>query len=84
MGVIRDIDKGGGEVIRVELSEFKGKTYLNIRIWYMDKNTNELRPSQKGVTIKPELYSQLKDALLSAEPEIQKLLSANPEPETLA
>ncbi|EMO76201.1 hypothetical protein LEP1GSC127_2288 [Leptospira kirschneri str. 200801925] len=38
MGVIRDVDKGRGEVIRVEVSEYKGAKYLNLRIWYTDKD----------------------------------------------
>lgn len=38
MGVIRDVDKGRGEVIRVEVSEYKGTKYLNLRIWYTDKD----------------------------------------------
>ncbi len=73
MGIIKDIDKGNGEVIRVEISEFKGQQYLNIRTWYTDKE-GELKPTQKGVTIRPEQFADLKAALLQAEGEIQRLL----------
>ncbi|KPA31581.1 Uncharacterized protein AMR50_3772 [Leptospira interrogans] len=38
MGVIRDVDKGRGEIIRVEVSEYKGTKYLNLRVWYTDKD----------------------------------------------
>jgi hypothetical protein len=31
MGIIKDIDKGGGEIIRIEVSEFKGIKYLNLK-----------------------------------------------------
>jgi hypothetical protein len=66
-GVIRDIDKGArGEVIRVEVTEYKGATYLNLRVWYIDKD-GELKPTQKGIAIGPELYDQVKDAFLEAE-----------------
>lgn len=74
MAIIQDIDKGGGEIIRVEISEFKGQNYLNIRVWYMDKNTEEYRPTQKGISIRPELYKQLREALDKADPVIQGLL----------
>jgi hypothetical protein len=73
MSIIQDIDKGAGEIIRVEISEYKGQSYLNIRIWYTDKNSGEYKPTQKGVTIRPELFPALKEALLKAEPEIRKL-----------
>ena len=74
MGIIQDIDKGGGEIIRVEISEFKGRKYLNLRIWYTDKESGEYKPTQRGIAVKPELYSELKEAVLKAEPEIQELL----------
>lgn len=79
MGIIRDIDRGNGEIVRVELSEFKGKSYLNLRIWYTDKESGEYKPTQKGISVKPELYNELKEAILAAEDEIRKLLEAAPE-----
>ncbi|MCB1327197.1 MAG: transcriptional coactivator p15/PC4 family protein [Spirochaetales bacterium] len=67
MAVIRDIEKGGGEVIRVEISEYKGQKYLNLRVWFTDKQSGELRPTQKGVAIRPDQYQDLKAAVLEAE-----------------
>ena len=75
MGPIKDIDKGNGEVIRIEISEFKGQQYLNIRTWHTDKEGN-LKPTQKGVSIKPELFKDLQEALQLAEPQIQQILGA--------
>ncbi|MDF3820970.1 transcriptional coactivator p15/PC4 family protein [Leptospira sp. 96542] len=66
LGIIKDIDKGRGEVLRVEISEYKGQTLFNIRIWYQDAN-GELKPTQKGVAISPNLVSELKEALEEAE-----------------
>jgi hypothetical protein len=70
MGIIKDIDKGGGEIIRIEVSEFKGIKYLNLRVWYTDKETGEYKPTQKGIAIKPELYNELKQAIIEAEKEV--------------
>lgn len=64
-GIIKDIDKGKGEIIRVEISEFKGKKLLNLRVWYTDAN-NEYKPTQKGIAIPPELYEQVKEAINAA------------------
>jgi hypothetical protein len=67
VGVIRDIDKGSrGEIIRVEVTEYKGSYYLNLRVWYTDKD-GELKPTQKGIAISPDLYPELKEAILDAE-----------------
>ncbi|MCB1180026.1 MAG: transcriptional coactivator p15/PC4 family protein [Leptospiraceae bacterium] len=64
-GIIKDIDRGRGEVLRIEVSEYKGKKNLNLRIWYTDKE-GELKPTQKGVTVAPEHYEELKEAILEA------------------
>jgi hypothetical protein len=64
-GIIKDIDKGKGEIIRVEISEFKGKKLLNLRVWYTDAN-GEYKPTQKGIAIPPELYEQVKEAINAA------------------
>ena len=65
LGIIKDIDKGKGEIIRVEISEFKGKKLLNLRVWYTDAN-GEYKPTQKGIAIPPELYEQVKEAINAA------------------
>lgn len=72
MGIIKDIDKGNGEIIRIETSEFKGQQYLNLRIWYTDKESGNFKPTQKGIALRPDLYPQLKEAILAAETEIQQ------------
>lgn len=71
----KDIDKGAGEIIRVEISEFKGKKLFNIRIWYLDKEKEEYRPTQKGITVRPELFGELKEAIMAAEPAIGQILA---------
>ena len=65
LGIIRDVDKGKGEIIRVEISEYKGKSYLNLRVWYTDKE-GEFKPTQKGIAIPPELYEEVKQAVIEA------------------
>jgi hypothetical protein len=80
MGVIRDIDKGGGEIIRVEISEFRGQNYLNLRVWYTDKESGEYKPTQKGIAIRPELYPEIKAAILAAGVEIEQLQAGSSDP----
>jgi len=77
--LISKFKKNALEEVRVEISEFKGEQYLNIRIWYdaSDNGTPEWRPSQKGITLNISLYDDLKAAVLKAEKEIEKLLPGN-------
>ncbi|MCB1138359.1 MAG: transcriptional coactivator p15/PC4 family protein [Leptospiraceae bacterium] len=72
MSFQRDLERGSGEILRLELSEFKGRKLFNIRIWYQDKESGEYRPTAKGVTIRPDQFAAFKQAILEAEPEINQ------------
>ncbi len=66
MSYIKDIEKSKTEIIRIEVTEYKGEKYLNIRIWFKDKNTEEFKPTQKGVTIRGNQYEDFKTAIHEA------------------
>ncbi|KAL7044801.1 hypothetical protein ACKWTF_002060 [Chironomus riparius] len=36
---------------RISLSSFKGKRYINIREYYKDKKSGEMKPGKKGITL---------------------------------
>ncbi|OPL17844.1 MAG: hypothetical protein AVO35_08170 [Candidatus Aegiribacteria sp. MLS_C] len=65
---IRDIEKGQ-DLIRVELSEFKGNQYIGARIYFMD-DRGDWKPTKKGLTLPPETMVQVRDALNDALAEI--------------
>ncbi|MCX7631946.1 MAG: transcriptional coactivator p15/PC4 family protein [Turneriella sp.] len=69
--VLLDIEKGRGEVIRVEVGEYKGKKLLHLRIWYTNPQ-GELAPTKKGVALTYEQFQKLKNIL----PEAEELMSA--------
>lgn len=46
---------------RVSMSNFKGKTYLNIREYYLDKGTGQWRPGKAGITLTKSEWKQLLD-----------------------
>ena len=77
--LISKFKKNSLEEVRTEITEFKGEHYINIRIWYdaSDNGTPEWRPSQKGITLNINLFDDLKEAVLKAEKEIEKLLPGN-------
>lgn len=68
MGIlIADIPKNSREVVRFEVSEFKGRELINIRIWYQDMGPGGdmvYKPTQKGVTLNLESFEDLKQAVL--------------------
>jgi len=65
--IIKDIKKNNNEIIRIEVSEYKGRELINIRIWYqaIDANSGDLvfKPTQKGVTLNITEFEELKDGV---------------------
>jgi len=57
------IEKNGNTDIVVAVSEYKGKTYLNIRECYIEARTGERKPTRKGVTLEVGLATELLQAI---------------------
>merc|ERR1719219_1573176 len=49
-----------GGMKSVKVQEFKGKTYVDIREYYIDKSTMETKPGTKGIKLNCEDYQKLK------------------------
>lgn len=65
--LIKDIQRNANEIIRIEVSEFKGKELINIRIWYVaarDKDGNEIyKPTQKGIALDIAEFEELRSGI---------------------
>lgn len=65
--IIKDIKKNNNEIIRIEVSEYKGRELINIRIWYqaIDSASGDLvfKPTQKGVTLNISEFEELRDGV---------------------
>ena len=57
------IEKNGNTDIVVAVSEYKGKTYLNIRECYIEARTGQRKPTRKGVTLDVGLATELLQAI---------------------
>jgi len=69
--VIHEFKRNAEETLRVSLSTFKGRTYIDIRLFYEDPN-GELAPTKKGVTITPELWDEFRAGVSAAEALLQE------------
>nr|ALS04292.1 activated RNA polymerase II transcriptional coactivator p15 [Acartia pacifica] len=47
----------------VVVRSFKGQTYIDIREYYVDKNTMDTKPGKKGISLNCEQYQKLKTIL---------------------
>jgi hypothetical protein len=75
--LIHEFQKNANEKVRVELCQFQGKDYINLRIYFQDDD-NQWRPTKKGITIASELIEELKKGTDKALAEWQaKICSSN-------
>ena len=64
--LIKDIQRNSKEIIRIEVSEFKGRELINLRIWFADRDAsgNDIyKPTQKGVALNITEFAELKDGI---------------------
>jgi len=64
MAVYLDQERGR-DTLRVSASEFKGTTYVDIRVWFTDREGG-LRPTNKGVALRLEALPAVIEALQAA------------------
>ena len=57
---VAEMEKGPTEKIFFSLSEYKGKNYADIRI-YFENDEGEWKPTRKGITISLDRFAEFKD-----------------------
>jgi hypothetical protein len=65
--LVGKFEKNSREEIQIKKVEKKGKKYIDIRVFWFDGNSDEFRPSQKGVTIPYENIQEFKDHINKIE-----------------
>jgi hypothetical protein len=63
---VGDIEKTGTEVVRVSTEEFKGRKYLDVRIYFVN-DEGEWKPTKKGVTIQPDKVDAFVELITKAK-----------------
>lgn len=48
-----------GEEIQIAVKKFKGKYYVDLRLWFQDKKDREFHPTKKGVFFSVERIPDL-------------------------
>lgn len=65
--LIGKIKKNNREEIQVKKVEKNGKVYIDIRVFWSDGESDEFKPSQKGVTVPYDSLDELKELIGSIE-----------------
>ena len=64
--LIAQFEKNATEVVRVSLTEYRKRQFIDVRIYYSD-DEGQYRPTKKGVSLSPEVYPDFKRALAALE-----------------
>ena len=64
------IERSETEQLQIAVKEFKGRKYLDMRIFYTTDGGDSWLPTKKGVTCSPEHLEILKQAIEEAQKEL--------------
>ena len=67
---IAEFQKNLSERIRARIGEYSGHKFVDIRIFYADEVSGDLKPTKKGVTFSPELWPEFKEMIGALEAEL--------------
>ena len=73
--ILATIDRSDTEQLQISVSEYKGRSYFNLRIYYTTDDGATWLPTKKGVTFAPDQLDILADAIEEAKKEFIELLS---------
>lgn len=61
--LLATIERSSTEKLQIAIKEFKGRSYLDMRIFYTTDDGASWLPTKKGVTCSPDSIEILKDAI---------------------
>lgn len=70
-----DIEKNMKERIRVSIEEYRGSTFVDLRVYWEDEQ-GEWRPSKKGIALNGDCIDQVIEALQKASKELEGVIGA--------
>ena len=70
---IANISRTDTEQMQISINEFKGRKYLDMRIFFTTDGGDNWIPTKKGVTCSKEHLTELRDALNVAIEEFENL-----------
>jgi len=70
--LIGEIEKNSKEKIIVSINEFKGKTFLDLRVHFEEEKSGEYKPTKKGISISAKNIDGIINLLVLGKERINK------------
>ena len=58
--------------LKIEVKTFKGKKYIDFRKWFLDRKTNEILPTKKGIMLSEYQFRDVSDVLVNQQKTIEE------------
>ena len=65
-----EIKKNNTESIRMSQSEFKGKSFIDCRVWFREDDNSDWKPTKKGIAFNPSVTKELVEGILQVHEQI--------------
>jgi hypothetical protein len=64
------IERNATEELQIAINEYKGKKYVDLRIYYTTDEGDNWNPTKKGITVPPDKIDDVIEALEKAKEEL--------------
>ena len=64
--LITQIKKNSNEVYRIYEKEYEGYKFIDVRIYYQDRKTQEWKPTTKGISIMTDKVADIIEGIIKA------------------
>ncbi len=58
--IVHSFLKGEDEEVRLAVHKYKGRYYIDLRVWFQDENGGGFKPTRKGVSVPADRFEDLK------------------------
>ena len=65
--ILYQFPRNQDETVYLSLREYKDRKYIDLRIFYQPKDSDEMRPTKKGITLSLDLLGELKRRITAFE-----------------
>jgi hypothetical protein len=69
--LLASIPRSATEEVHIQINEYKGKKYLDLRVYYTTDDGLNWNPTKKGVTFPPDKLDEVKQAIEEAQEQLK-------------
>lgn len=74
--ILYEFTRNQDETVRLTLREYKERKYIDLRVFYQPEDSNEMRPTKKGITLALELLPEVKKGIAACEKKLVAMKSS--------